>query len=62
MDISKIIELARGGREVDLVLKNARLVNVFSGDIHPIPELKLTDKGIVDVEKFQIVPLFVKSE
>ncbi|MCD6318306.1 adenine deaminase [Candidatus Aerophobetes bacterium] len=34
MDISKIIELARGGREVDLVLKNARLVNVFSGDIH----------------------------
>ena len=34
MDISKMIELARGDKKVDLVLKNARLVNVFSGDIH----------------------------
>jgi adenine deaminase len=34
MDIRKIIELARGGEKVDLTLKNARLVNVFSGDIH----------------------------
>jgi adenine deaminase len=25
-----------------------------------IPALKLTDRGLVDVEKFQIVPLFVK--
>ena len=24
-----------------------------------IPALKLTDKGLVDVEKFEIVPLFV---
>ncbi|UCG93714.1 MAG: adenine deaminase [Candidatus Aerophobus sp.] len=34
MDIGKMIELARGKKEVDIVLKNARLVNVFSGDIH----------------------------
>jgi adenine deaminase len=34
MDIRKIIELARGREKVDLTLKNARLVNVFSGDIH----------------------------
>jgi len=34
MDVRKIIELARGEKEVDLILKNARLVNVFSGDIH----------------------------
>jgi adenine deaminase len=25
-----------------------------------IPALKLTDRGLVDVEKFQIVPLFVE--
>ena len=24
-----------------------------------IPELKLTDKGLIDVNKFEIVPLFV---
>ena len=34
MDISKMVELARGDKRVDLVLKNARLINVFSGDIH----------------------------
>jgi adenine deaminase len=25
-----------------------------------IPALKLTDRGLVDVEKFQIVPLFIE--
>ncbi|MBE0478909.1 adenine deaminase, partial [Candidatus Aerophobetes bacterium] len=34
MDVSKIIELARGKSEVDFIFKNAKLVNVFSGDIH----------------------------
>jgi adenine deaminase len=24
-----------------------------------IPELKLTDKGLIDVNKFEVVPLFV---
>ena len=27
-----------------------------------IPDLKLTDRGLVDVRKFDIVPLFVKEE
>ena len=26
-----------------------------------IPELKLTDKGLVDVAKFQLVPLFIED-
>ena len=26
-----------------------------------VPSLKLTDLGLVDVEKFEIVPLFVKD-
>jgi adenine deaminase len=26
-----------------------------------IPELKLTDKGLVDVAKFQLVPLFMEN-
>jgi adenine deaminase len=26
-----------------------------------IPELKLTDKGLVDVTRFEIVPLFEKE-
>ena len=29
------------------------------GRLEVIPSLKLTDKGLVDVEKFQIVDLFV---
>ncbi len=35
MDLSKIISIARGAERADLVLKNARLVNVLSGEIHP---------------------------
>lgn len=34
MELAEIIKLARGHGEVDLLLKNARVVNVFSGDIH----------------------------
>lgn len=34
MDLATRIELARGNRPVDLLLKNCRLVNVFSGEIH----------------------------
>ncbi|HBB67595.1 MAG TPA: adenine deaminase, partial [Elusimicrobia bacterium] len=28
------IEIAGGGKKVDLLLKNARVINTFSGDIH----------------------------
>ncbi len=34
MELAEIIKLARGQGEVDLLLRNARLVNVFSGDVH----------------------------
>ncbi len=35
MELAELIKLARGQEPVDLLLKNGRLVNVFSGDIHP---------------------------
>ena len=34
MELVKLIRVARGEEEADLLLKNARVVNVFSGDIH----------------------------
>ncbi len=34
MDLASRIDLARGNKQVDLLLKNCRLVNVFSGEIH----------------------------
>ena len=34
MELAETIRLARGEDEVDLLLKNARVINVFSGDIH----------------------------
>jgi len=34
MLLEELIQVARGEVEVDLLLKNARVVNVFSGDIH----------------------------
>jgi adenine deaminase len=36
MELAELIKLARGQEPVDLLLKNGRLVNVFSGDIHPV--------------------------
>jgi adenine deaminase len=35
MDLAQRIETALGKHPVDLLLKNARLINVFSGEIHP---------------------------
>ena len=32
--ISSTIEISGGGKRVDLLLKNARVINTFSGDIH----------------------------
>jgi len=34
MDLASRIEIARGSKPVDLLLKNGRLVNVLSGEIH----------------------------
>ncbi len=41
MELSQIVRVARGDEPADLVLRNARLVNVFSGEIVP------TDVAIV---------------
>ena len=35
LDLPKIISVARGAEPADLLLENARLVNVLSGEIHP---------------------------
>ena len=35
MLLEELIQVARGEVEADLLLKNARVVNVYSGDIHP---------------------------
>ncbi len=35
-NIEHYIDLARGRGEADLLLRNVRLVNVFSGEIHPV--------------------------
>lgn len=34
VDVKDTIEIARGRHRVDLLLKNARIINTFSGDIH----------------------------
>lgn len=126
VDLKRKITLAKGKTKVDLVIKNARIINVFSGDVYQtdvaiadgifvgigegydnarrsyeangrylcpglidghihiestflspiefcnavalhgtssvlpvIPSLKLTDKGLVDVDKFQFTDLWV---
>ena len=33
--LKRLIRVARGEEPADLVLRNARLVNVFSGEVHP---------------------------
>jgi adenine deaminase len=33
-DLKRKIDLATGQKKVDLVIKNANIVNVFSGEIH----------------------------
>jgi adenine deaminase len=45
--LKRRIGAARGAIAPDLVLKGGRVVNVF------------TDRGLVDVNRFELVPLFV---
>lgn len=47
-------------RELGAKLKDPFMALSFLA-LPVIPELKITDKGLVDVVKFQIVPLFVKE-
>jgi adenine deaminase len=46
MEITDIIAAARGDGEVDLVLRNARLVNVFSAEVYA-SDVAITHSRIV---------------
>ena len=35
MEINNLVRVARGDAPADLVLRNAQLVNVYSGEIYP---------------------------
>ncbi len=69
MDMARRIAMARGEEHVDLLLKNARLVNVFSGEIHPASVAIHGDRIVgfgeydavetVDVEGRYLAPGFV---
>jgi adenine deaminase len=55
MGVDRLIEVSH-----DL---GSKLINPFMTlsflALPVIPELKLTDKGLIDVQRFEIVPLFV---
>lgn len=53
--LDRIIKVARGEEEAELLLKNARLVNVLSGEIHPadvaIAETQVVGIGAYDAKE-----------
>jgi len=69
MELAEIIKLARGQEEVDLLLKNVNLVNVFSGDIHEtniaIAGSKIVGFGehdarkVIDLDGHYVAPGFI---
>ena len=52
-------DLVSATRELECQLERPFMTLSFMA-LPVIPELKLTDKGLVDVNKFSIVPLFVR--
>jgi adenine deaminase len=69
MDLTNRIAMARGEKRVDLLLTNCRLVNVFSGEIHPVSVAIHGDRVVgfgdydaaetVDLEGRYLTPGFV---
>lgn len=59
MSLQALIAVARGERPADLLLKNARLVNVLSGEIHPADVAVAGDRvvGWGDYQAQQVVDL-----
>jgi adenine deaminase len=59
MTLETLIEVARGERPADLVLKNAQLVNVLSAEIHPADLAIYTGKvvGFGDYQAQTVVDL-----
>jgi adenine deaminase len=53
---SQMEKLTQAAREIGVLLENPFLTLSFMA-LPVIPELKLTDKGLVDVAQFQIIPL-----
>jgi adenine deaminase len=49
VDLKRKITLAKGKTKVDLVIKNARIINVFSGDVYQ------TDAGMNDMDMLTAV-------
>ena len=43
LDLQRKISLAKGQKRVDLLVKNAKIINVFSGEIHETDLLLLTE-------------------
>ncbi|EKE03569.1 MAG: hypothetical protein ACD_20C00183G0007 [uncultured bacterium] len=48
MELRKIIRAAKGQEQADLVIKNAKIINVFSGDIHK-NDIAIADGRIVSI-------------
>lgn len=56
--IEKSVSLAQAAQEIGCELEDPFLNMAFLS-LPVIPELKITDKGLIDVNKFEITPLFV---
>jgi adenine deaminase len=52
MTLETLIAVARGEEPADLVLRNARLLNVFSGEIHPA-DIAIHDGRVVGLGEYQ---------
>ena len=52
MTLETTIAVARGEEPADLVLRNARLLNVFSGEIHPA-DIAIHDGWVVGLGAYQ---------
>ncbi len=52
MEIGELIQVARGEKEADLLLKNARLVNVLSGEIHEA-HVAIFDTRVVGLGEYE---------
>jgi len=69
MELAEIIKLARGEEQADLLLRNGKLINVISGDIHETDIAiagsrivgfgKYDAKRVVDLDGHYVAPAFI---
>mgnify|MGYP005833399035 FL=1 len=55
---AELDELSRAARQLGATMPDPFMALSFLG-LEVIPSLKLTDRGLVDVDRFRLVPLFV---